>query len=70
MCYREVILILIIYQIFKNVFKRLVFYIKDVNLESIDYYRIQIVHKTTDNKHKMRVHDSMEIWAKGIYRSY
>lgn len=40
-------------------------YIKDFNLESIDYYRIQIVHKSFDNKENL--YDHMEIWEKEIY---
>lgn len=42
-----------IYQIFKIFLRWFVLYIKDFSLESINYYRIQIAHKSFDNKEKL-----------------
>lgn len=41
-------------------------YIKDISLESIDYYRIQIVHKSFDKKRKFV---RMTIWRFGRRKS-
>lgn len=36
-------------------------HIKNVNLECIDYYRIQVVHKTPNDKHKICVQDNRKV---------